>query len=197
MGHVRGISELSIRNPEVIDMEVATKKSVSRAEQAELLATHDKAIERMARRYSSSIAPTQDLIQEGRLALLRAAETFDASRGVPLIGYAWRFISSAMLRFVNCELSERVSRSDEGLVALIAGDGPSPEDEAGDAEMIDCLHEAMQDLTEEDRKILSLFYFQGKGLKPIAEELGVSAAWAHRLFHAAIAILANRLEARL
>lgn len=198
MGHVAENFESLIATPSLISMQAATqRKTISRSEQASIIRVNDEAIAKLASRYSGPCADKQDLIQEGRIALLHAAETYDDSFGVPLIGYARRFIAGAMLRLVNCELNQpsrpagNEHSDDEGT------SHSSPELDVQSAEILAKLARVMLTLDESERQILRAFYFEDKGLKTIAEELGVSIGKAHYLFHSALTILTERVEAQL
>lgn len=53
-----------------------------------------------ARRYRDRGVPTEDLINEGNLGMLRAAERFDPDRGVRFVTYADWFVRQGMLAAV-------------------------------------------------------------------------------------------------
>ena len=67
---------------------------------AELIAAHLRLVVRIARQYTSRGVSLLDLIQEGNLALLEAAEHFDPERGVRFATYATWWIRHAIARAV-------------------------------------------------------------------------------------------------
>ena len=58
---------------------------------------------RMARRYERFGLPLEDLIQEGNMGLLAAAERFDPERGVPFPIYATAWIRQAICRAISIQ----------------------------------------------------------------------------------------------
>lgn len=68
-----------------------------------------------ARRYRGRGVPMEDLVNEGNLGLLRAAERFDPGRGVRFITYAAWFVRQTML--------DAVTRSGRPLPRPPAGEG--------------------------------------------------------------------------
>lgn len=68
---------------------------------AELATGHIRLVVFLARRLAGRGLPVADLIQEGSLALLRAAAGYDWRRGVRFGTYAAPFIRQAMVRAIN------------------------------------------------------------------------------------------------
>ncbi len=66
----------------------------------ELVAAHLRLVVRIARQYTSRGVSLLDLIQEGNLALLQAAERFDPAHGVRFATYALWWIRHAIARAV-------------------------------------------------------------------------------------------------
>jgi RNA polymerase primary sigma factor len=69
-----------------------------RAAAAELTEANLRLVVSIAKRYVSSGVPLMDLIQEGNLALMRAVEKFDPSRGFKMSTYATWWIRQACAR---------------------------------------------------------------------------------------------------
>ncbi len=80
----------------------ALARAVAEGEQArdELVAAHLRLVVRVARQYTSRGVSLLDLIQEGNLALLQAAEHFDPAHGVRFATYAMWWIRHAIARAV-------------------------------------------------------------------------------------------------
>ena len=72
-------------------------------------------VRKIARRVSRMIpsADLDDLVGDGCVGLIRAVDSYDPSRGVPLFSYARRIVSGAMLNGVRRRdpVSERVRRT--------------------------------------------------------------------------------------
>ena len=89
--------------PELAPAErAALARAVSVGNQArdELVAAHLRLVVRTARQYTSRGVSLLDLIQEGNLALLHAAEHFDPAHGVRFATYAMWWIRHAIARAV-------------------------------------------------------------------------------------------------
>jgi DNA-directed RNA polymerase sigma subunit (sigma70/sigma32) len=68
---------------------------------------HVRLVGFVARRYRNRGCPMQDLIAEGMLALVRAAENFDAQHGSRFSTYAITAIRNAMHSFLQSEIQYR------------------------------------------------------------------------------------------
>ena len=105
-----------------------------------VLERYRRVTEIIARRFEGSRVPVEDLIQEGRLGLLRALETYDETKGSGFTSYAARRVASSMKHYIRDhgrlirqpawlqELNQRVQRTEQTLVAramvLDDADGP-------------------------------------------------------------------------
>lgn len=128
-----------------------------------------------------------DLIQEGRLGLLRAAERFDAARGAKFIRVAKLWIEARMRRWCaknrTCvtlpdfyrggafifshSLDVTPPDHDEAPINRLAASEPAPD-------LTEDLAAALDRLTARKRHILRRCYFDGASVKQVAAELGIS-----------------------
>ncbi|BCD68392.1 RNA polymerase sigma factor for flagellar operon FliA [Nitratiruptor sp. YY09-18] len=72
---------------------------------------------------------------------------------------------------------DKALSSDEGsskLIDIMISDDIGPEDQAISSQMMDFLVEAMEDLSEKEKKTLQMFFFEEKEPKEIAQALGIS-----------------------
>jgi len=83
--------------------EVALARRVKAGEQAalhELVRRNLRFVVSVAKQYAKHGVPFEDLINEGNLGLIRAAERFDVDRGYRFISYAVWWVRQAILQYV-------------------------------------------------------------------------------------------------
>jgi RNA polymerase sigma factor (sigma-70 family) len=129
-------------------------------------------------------------MQEGRLALLSALKSFDASRGIPFERFAYRVIDNAMTDAIRRERREaKPGSSDEYVDECHADRGGSVEERVGDRE----LYMVAVASVDEDRRVAVIMRFeQDKGYRVIADEMGVAVNTAYLAVKDAIATMRKR-----
>ena len=151
---------------------------------ASMLAFAGRRIDGQLRRRISS----SDVVQE---TMLTAREKFTSFRGThPIEFQQWlhRLLFSTLvdgIRRHRTAEKRRTDREDEASVGTIIGSAPSPSRVASDNEQAARLLQALQQLPEEDRRIVQLRYLDNWSFEQIATELGVSVATAWRRFQEA------------
>ena len=129
------------------DVTIAEKQSLKRAMKAgseakdQMVEANLRLVVSIARRYDGKDLQLQDLIQEGNIGLMRAADKYDYEKGFKFSTYATWWIRQAMTRAMAdqgrniripthmMELVNRVQRAERELTSELKGD-PSPEDVA-------------------------------------------------------------------
>jgi RNA polymerase primary sigma factor len=94
--------------------EIRLAKRIERGDRAakrELIERNLRLVAALARPYRNAGAPFEDLVQEGALGLIRAAEKFDHRRGVRFSTYAAWWIRRGVLNAVAGERAIRVPES--------------------------------------------------------------------------------------
>lgn len=168
----------------------------------------------VAKRYRGRGVPMEDLVTEGNLALLKAAERYDGERGVRFVGYASRWVRQAMLDAVaratwKGEASPPSPRAPRR-PTFLSLDGPSRGDGSALAERLaapgtegdrplqaravrEALETGLALLPGREERVLRLYFglddSPSRSLAEIAGELGVSRERVRQLKDRALARL--------
>lgn len=161
-----------------------------------------------ARRYRGRGVSMEDLVNEGNLGLLKAAERFDPDRGVRFVTYAAWFVRQTMLEAVaragrfapappsggrprpTVLVSLEASRDPDGNGATLSEllIDPSGSDAGGPVDRHErrhALEKGLAFLPDREERVLRLFFgLDGRGsrsLARIARELGVSRSRIRQL----------------
>jgi RNA polymerase primary sigma factor len=98
--YLREIRKIPLLTPEE---EVALARRVKAGDEAakdELVKRNLRFVISVAKQYAKSSVPFEDLVNEGNLGLIRAAERFDVDRGYRFISYAVWWVRQAILQYV-------------------------------------------------------------------------------------------------
>lgn len=81
-----------------------------------------------------------------------------------------------------------------GEIPEVVTSAQNVEDEVLNADMLDTLADALSELEERQRDLIILRYYDGKTLREISEQLGISYAYAKVLQNKAFSFLRKKLE---
>lgn len=142
----------------------------------------------LARQYSSELLSTNDLISEGSIGLIKAAEKFDPSRGKPFVTFAAPYIRRSIedaIRRVTGEIP--VLSTDENLPVgsnnnytllnvLEDKDAPKTDQALEQNALSDKLVRAINVLNEREQSVIRAFYgvdMERQTMAEIGESLGL------------------------
>lgn len=122
----------------------------------ELLEIFSKTVFSLSTAFNLPEAELEDVRQEGRMALYRAAKSYDASRGVKFTTYAATCMSNAMLNFVKRYNADRLSSGEMlELDADEAADSETTEGVVFSEQLSDMLcKKGFAGLSENERNVL-------------------------------------------
>ena len=125
-----------------------------------------------------------DVIQEGTVGLIEAAEKFDSSRGVAFSLYAVHRIRGRMIDFLRHEGKidlpcMNVDFSEQAVE--LADSSPTVSEQAETHEMIGRLRQAMERLPYNERAVLESIYLESEEAKTVAQKLELSVSHIYRL----------------
>ena len=142
----------------------------------------------LARQYKSEILSTDDLISEGAIGLMKAAEKYDASRGKPFVTFAAPYIRRAIETAIGkLENDINVRSTDESLpigsrnnftLLNVLEDKNALQADATVEEitLTDDLLKCLNVLNEREQRVINLYYGNGyerKTMAEIAETMGL------------------------
>ena len=142
----------------------------------------------LARQYSNELLSTNDLINEGSIGLIKAAEKFDPSRGKPFVTFAAPYIRHSIEEAIRKVTGETpVLSTDENLPVgsnnnytllnvLEDKDAPKADLVMEQASLSDDLVRAIDVLNEREKAVVQGFFgIEGerKTMAEIGEELGL------------------------
>lgn len=179
-------------------MQAVTLNEGLNESESSIVKRHERLIRFLARSFSDRGMVLDDLLQEGRIALLSASRSWSSSYGVQLWTYARRFVLGAMFRLAANEIRERsLSGGDEKeLEGHVDAAAMTPEEVVERAQCLAILAEEMHGLTSTESRLLRL-HFEGTSLRDLETEMGASHTGLLRTYHAAIAKLRERVGARV
>lgn len=182
----------------------AADGSGGRESESRLVQSHERLIRYTAIPFVGHGIALEDLMQEGKIALLEAARRWDPSQGVKLWTYARKFVLGGIFRCVAREINEpsrdllapAEENEDGDVVARLLSEGPTPEEIAQLGEDLVILEEEIDALNEGERQVLWKVFGDDLTLRDIAVADGTHHSTPQRIYRGAIEKLRNRMEAR-
>lgn len=146
-------------------------------------------------RLTGSRTDAEDLLQETFIRMLRGLQAYRENGRFE----AWLFSIAAnlardFLRRQNRTAPAGNSLSRNEQQPVLPSNEPTPEEKFAEAERVDLLQRAMNELSSSEREIVSLRFFSGLGFKDIAEILGVPLGTALARAHRAVKHLREKLQ---
>lgn len=121
-----------------------------------------------------------DMIQDGRVRIMECINEFDRDKGKEFLGYVnmqLRFFyrNKAKLRNFSLSLNEKASDDDEEaeIIDFIKDEGISPEEILIKKMESKELKKAYEKLTEKQKKIIILHYFEDKSMADVSRDMGM------------------------
>jgi len=130
---------------------------------------------------------TLELIQEGTVGLLEAAERFDYKRGVAFSLFALHRVRGAMYDFLKRENGVRILSLDDidgeglALAEALPSPAPGPAELAERTAVNERVREAVNRLPEKERQVLHGLLVEEMAAADVADVVKVSTAYVYRL----------------
>lgn len=157
-------------------------------EQDKLVTANMGYVVTLARQYKSDILSTDDLVSEGAIGLMKAAEKYDSSKGKPFVTFAAPYIRRAIEKAISRLTTDIDTRStDESLpvgsrnnytLLNVLEDKNAVRADAAVEEitLTDDLLKCMNVLNEREQRVVNLYYGNGyerQTMAEIAETMGL------------------------
>ena len=159
----------------------------SEAAHQELISSYQPLVFKTAVQFHMPEEITLELIQEGTVGLLEAAESFDHTKGVAFSLYAVHRIRGRMCDFLSREFSrEELSldrKAAEGwcLAELLPGMQLLPEEVAERRAVSDRVCRAMDRLPQKEKQVLQGIFLENKTPSVLAADIRVTPGHIYRL----------------
>ena len=150
-------------------------------EQDKLVTANMGYVVTLARQYKSEILSTDDLVSEGAIGLMKAAEKYDASKGKPFVTFAAPYIRRAIEKAIGRLSTDIDTRStDESLpvgsrnnftLLNVLEDKNALQADATveEATLTDDLLKCLNVLHEREQRVINLYYGNGYERQTMAE----------------------------
>ena len=150
-------------------------------EQEQLVTANMGYVITLARQYKSDILSTDDLVSEGAIGLMKAAEKYDASKGKPFVTFAAPYIRRAIEKAIGRLSTDIDTRStDESLpigsrnnytLLNVLEDKNALQADATveEATLTDDLLKCLNVLNEREQRVINLYYGNGYERQTMAE----------------------------
>ena len=150
-------------------------------EQDKLVTANMGYVVTLARQYKSEILSTDDLVSEGAIGLMKAAEKYDASKGKPFVTFAAPYIRRAIEKAIGRLSTDIDTRStDESLpvgsrnnftLLNVLEDKNALQADATveEATLTDDLLKCLNVLNEREQRVINLYYGNGYERQTMAE----------------------------
>ncbi len=158
-------------------MKPNVKLEINEEEYRELLQKYEPLIREIASDYYAPGGDYDDLLQEGRLALIRAHKSYDSDQEVPFPAYAALCIRRQLQDFIRArrrkkhQVLNQARRFEDEAELKIAAAAPHPEWKLLASEAFSTLRALIRNhLSSLEKEVLE-GYLQGKSYAEMAEEL--------------------------
>ena len=152
-----------------------------------LMTAYQPLVFKIATSFKLGEAETLELIQEGMVGLLEAAENYDYKRQVAFSLFASHRIRGSMIDFLRQSSAKGLLYLDSELVQgytlsdALPSAAASPTELAEQKLLCEKVEQAMQRLPEKEQQVLQEMYFEDRPAQAVAEAIDVSLGHVYRL----------------
>ena len=185
--YLEELRKIKLLSPEE-ERELWTREAAgSEAAHQKLISSYQPLVFKTAVQFHMPEEITLELIQEGMVGLLEAAENFDHTKGVAFSLYAIHRIRGRMCDFLNREFSheelslDRKTADGWCLAELLSGMQLLPEEVAERRAVSDRVCRAMDRLPQKEKQVLQGIFLENKTPSVLAADIRVTPGHIYRL----------------
>ena len=141
-----------------------------------LISAYQPLVFKTAVRFHMPEEITMELIQEGTVGLLEAAENYDHTKGVAFSLYAVHRIRGRMCDFLDREMAEGWR-----LTEILSASQPLPEEVAERRAVSDRVSRAVERLPQKERQVLQGIFLENRTPSDLAADIHVTPNHVYRL----------------
>jgi len=152
-----------------------------------LMTAYQPLVFKIAMSFKLSEAETMELIQEGMVGLLEAAESYDYKRGVAFSLFATYRIKGSMLNFLKKSSNKGIlyleEETQEGFSwgEVLAADTIAPSEFVERRILQEKVSQAMKRLPEKEQQVLTSILIDDAPAQTVAEDINISLGHVYRL----------------
>ena len=152
-----------------------------------LITSYQPLVFKLAVAFHLTDAETMELIQEGTIGLLEAAESFDYTRGVAFSLFAVHRIRGRMVYFLkgeytqNCVSLDTENEAGFSLVDFLPSEWLGPAELAERHVVAEQVAGAVERLPQKEKQVLEGLFLENKSIADLAESINVSTGHIYRL----------------
>jgi len=113
----------------------------------------------------------EEVLQESFVKIWHHAGSYDSSKSAPMT-WMTAIVRNRSLDWLRRPQEVRTSEEQEALLSAIPDDGPGPEELVSLAVEAGKLHECMEGLSDDQKRSITLAFFQGLSHGELAEKMG-------------------------
>ncbi|MFW6021993.1 MAG: sigma-70 family RNA polymerase sigma factor [Halanaerobiaceae bacterium] len=151
----------------------------------EIITSYQPLVYKMAKQYSTNNNIFMDLIQEGNIGLIDAADSFDHERGIRFSTFAVYHIRGRIIDALENDFCGLIYPGHTSYEYL--------ESKVEEKIAVDKIKQILKELPLKERNIIEGIYILDKKAEAIAVELGISLSYVYRLQKKAIRRLRGKL----
>lgn len=130
------------------------------------------------KRYYNKINEYEDLLQDGNIKILESINSYEKSKGVHFLGYMkmnlkFLYLDKHKIK-IHDSLNKTIGDSETEEIDLLVSQDLNILDQVIERDINGALGKSLGNLSERQKQVILLYYFEKLSIQEIAERLGIS-----------------------